>query len=89
MFTADSTIIAGADYVPISVEIEFNSSVEMQCMDIQVIDDTTLETDEVFFITLEVSDPDVILENHTATIIIGNNDRMLHVTLLCSITFML
>lgn len=58
-----------------SVEITFNSSVAMQCQVIQVIGDAILEIDEIFFTNLETSDPDVVLENNTATITIANDDR--------------
>ena len=68
---------AGVDYTPVSVEIKFNVSVAIQCQVIQVISDAILENDEIFFINLEVSDPDVLLENNTATIIIANDDRKL------------
>ena len=69
----------------------FNSSVAIQCQVIQVISDTILEIDEIFFINLEVSDPDVLLENNTATVIIANDDRKLfrvilfyHIMIFCS-----
>lgn len=65
------------DYTPVSIKIEFNSEVAMQCQAIQVINDTILETNEMFFVTLEVSDPDVLLGNNTATIVIENDDRKL------------
>ncbi len=68
---------AGVDYTPVMVEIEFNSSVAMQCQVIPVVSDTILEIDETFLINLEVSDPDVLLENNTATIAIANDDRKL------------
>ena len=61
-----------------SVEIIFNSSVAMQCQVIQVTSDAILEIDEIFFVSLEVSDPDVLLENDTATVIIENDDRKLY-----------
>ena len=67
--------VAGVDYAPVSVEIKFNNSVAMQCQVIQVVSDAILEIDEIFFINLEVSDADVLLENNTATIIIANDDR--------------
>ena len=70
-------IAGGVDYTPVSIEIEFNSKVAMQCQTIQVINDTILEIDEMFFVTLEISDPDVLLENTMATIIIEDDDRKL------------
>ena len=50
----------------------------MQCQVIQVIGDAILETNEIFFTNLEASDPDVVLENNTATITITNDDRKLY-----------
>ena len=74
-----SIAAAGVDYTPVpSVEITFNSSVAMQCQVIQVIGDAILETSEIFFTNLEASDPDVVLENNTATITITNDDRKLY-----------
>ena len=76
-FIADLIIAAGVDYTPVSIEIEFNSKVAMQCQAVQVISDTILEIDEMFFVTLEISDPDVLLENNMATIVIEDDDRKL------------
>ena len=59
------------------VEISFNSSVATQCQIIPVISDVILENDETFLINLNASDPDVLLENSTATITITNDDRKL------------
>ena len=43
-----------------------------------MISDNILEIDEEFSVTLEVSDPNVLLENRTATIIIENDDRKIY-----------
>lgn len=59
------------------VEINFNSSVATQCQVIPVISDAILESDETFLVNLNASDPDVLLENSTATITITNDDRKL------------
>ena len=69
---------AGVDYVPVSVEFIFNSSVAVQCQVIQVTSDAILEIDEIFFVNLVVSDADVLLENDTVTVIIENDDRKLY-----------
>ena len=57
------------------VEISFNSSVATQCQIIPVISDAILEIDETFLINLNTSDPDVLLENNSATITVTNDDR--------------
>lgn len=69
------TLTAGTDYVPVSpVYIFFNSSITVQCLLVEVINDTILELNETFSVNLEVSDTDVILENQTVTIIIEDDD---------------
>lgn len=52
----------------------FNSNISVQCVDVEIIDDSILEFDETFFVSLEVSDTNVLLENQAADIVIGNND---------------
>ena len=69
-----SHLIAGSDYIPLSVEIVFNSSISVQCVDIGVVSDTILELDETFFVKLGVSNPNVILQNETTEIRIENDD---------------
>lgn len=57
------------------IEISFNNSVATQCQIIPVINDAILENNETFLINLNASDPDVLLENNSATITITNDDR--------------
>lgn len=83
IFIAGLTLTAGLDYISVDAELQFNSSVAMQCLEIQVINDTVLELDELFLVTLEVADPDVLLGNNTATITIENNDRERYSSILC------
>lgn len=46
----------------------------MQCVDIGIVSDTILELDETFFVTLEVSNPNIVLQNQAVEIIIENDD---------------
>ena len=70
-----SIAAGGVDYTPVMIEISFNSSVATQCQIIPVISDAILEIDETFLINLNASDPDVLLENNSATITVTNDDR--------------
>ena len=65
---------AAFDYVPLSLEIQFNNSLARQCLDITVINDTILEFNESFFVNLDTSDSNVSIENQTATVLIENDD---------------
>ena len=48
---------------------------EIQCVNIELVNDTILELDETFTVYLEVANnTDILLVNRTATIIIANND---------------
>ena len=47
-----------------------------QCVDVGIVNDDILESSEFFNIILSSSDPDVVIENSMASIIIVDNDGM-------------
>ena len=67
------------DYVPLNEVITFQPTPALQtdCRLVLVIDDVVLEADEEFLISLETSDPRVILtmENTTVSVTIADNDE--------------
>ena len=69
-----SHLIAGSDYIPLSMEIVFDSDISVLCVDFEVVSDTILELDETFFVNQGVSNPNVVLQNEAVEIIIENDD---------------
>ena len=61
-----------------STEIVFQSGFTntTQCVDIEIINDDTLELSEFFNIILSSSDPDVVIDNNMASIVIIDDDGM-------------
>ncbi len=52
--------IAGSDYVSVSMMVVFpsaNSSGAMQCVDVSITDDSAMEKDETFTVSLTTSSP--------------------------------
>ena len=47
-----------------------------QCVDIEIVNDAILESSEFFNIILSSSDPDVVIENSMASIVIVDDDGM-------------
>ena len=48
-----------------------------QCVDIVIVNDAILESSEFFNVILSSSDPDVVIENGVASIVIVDDDGML------------
>ena len=68
-----SSAIAGSDYMPVSMDVVFpvgTSNGGMQCINVTIIDDSTMEGDETFTVTLTTSSPVVTLGNAVTTITI-------------------
>ena len=59
-----------------STEIVFQSGFtnSTQCVDIEIVDDVIHESSEFFNIILSSSDPDVVIENSMASIVIIDDD---------------
>ena len=65
----------GSDYLGVSMDIVFPAgsiSGTQQCINITIIDNTTVEEDETFTVTLSTSDLTVKLENNMTTVTIRN-----------------
>ena len=70
--------IAGSDYVSVSMDVVIfpagTSNGGMQCIAVTIIDDSAMEGDETFTVTLTTSSPHVTLGNAVTTITITDND---------------
>ena len=69
--------LADSDYNSISSSMVFpagSTDNATRCVGITVIDDSALEGDQTFTVTLTTSDPGVILGTNIATITIIDND---------------
>ncbi len=58
------------DYVPLSSSLTFNANSNMECVDVMITNDTVVEGEESFNVTLTTSDPDVTVENGTVVVVI-------------------
>ena len=58
------------DYIPLSSSLTFNASSDMECVDVMIVDDTVVEGEESFTVSLTTSDPDVMVENGTVVVVI-------------------
>ena len=47
---------------------------DMECANIVITDDSALEDNQILFLVLTTSDPDVIIGGNTTTITIEDND---------------
>ncbi len=68
------TATAGSDYVAASVGLTFpagSTNGDMQCLNISIIDDSVLEDNETFTVTLTTSGAGVSLRNNIITITIA------------------
>ena len=75
--TTLSAAIAGSDYVSVSMDVVFpagTSNGGVQCIDVTIMDDSEMEGDETFTVTLTTSSPAVTLGNAVTTITITDND---------------
>ena len=59
----------------ISLKVVFNATVTQWYTEITIINDTLLEDDETFSVSLETNDPAVILRPDTATVTIVDEDE--------------
>ena len=72
-----SAAIAGSDYLSVSTDVVFSAGTSnggMQCINVTIIDDSEIEGDETFTVTLTTSSPAVTLGNAVTTITITDND---------------
>ena len=75
------SIHAAADFTLLdeSTQIVFQSGFTgvTQCVDITIVNDTIRESSEFFNTILSSSDPDIIIENEMASVVIIDDDGML------------
>ncbi len=62
------------DYIPLSSSLTFNASSDMECVDVMIVDDTVVEGEESFTVSLTTSDPDVMVENGTVVVVVIMED---------------
>ncbi len=62
------------DYVPLSSSLTFNASSNMECVDVMITNDTVVEGEESFTVSLTTSDPDVMVENGTVVVVVIMED---------------
>ncbi len=73
------TAISDFDYINISstqIFISGSTGNDVRCLDITIVEDSALEGNQTFAVTLSSSDPDVMLENDITTITIIDNDGL-------------
>ena len=72
-----STLCAGpADYTSVEVELTFDETVSLSCVDIPIVDNDFIEEQESFTVTLTSSDPDVTFMPPTAPVFIVDDDSV-------------
>ena len=69
--------VMGLDYTTTSSDVLFNSGSrtnDTRCINVAILEDSALELDEVFDVTLTTLDPSVILTSRVTTIAIRDNE---------------
>lgn len=77
--TIDGTAESGSDYVPVKKTLVFDPNQDSQELEIEIVDDSVWEPDEVFFVRLSI-EPDaggVIGRRGICQVIILNDDGTL------------
>ena len=76
MSSADGSAVAGQDYVTLNAVLSFNQANDQQllCMDLNTIDDSTVEGVENVFVDITTSAAQVSVNPSRATITIFDND---------------
>ena len=70
----------GADFNQLSTQLLLNANSLLQCVNIDIVNDTILEENELFLAVLETDDQQVILDPLSANVIILNNDGKINTT---------
>ena len=73
----------GSDYLGVSINLVFTAGTSngtMQCLNITINTTRTVEEDETFTVTLTTSSSVVELGNDMTTVVIMDNDSMIHDT---------
>ena len=69
----------GSDYKGVSADLVFtvnSSNGDMQCIDVDIIDDMVVETNETFTVTLTTSNQYIRIGNNMATVDITNAESV-------------
>ena len=73
-----SSIHSGpSDYGSVSTQLEFDQNNPRQCVEIAIVNDTTIEDTEVFFVSLMSAEGDVQITTGNATVRIADNSGKL------------
>ena len=67
---------ADDDYGVLGDDLLFEQGSPQQCRNISIVDDTSLESDEVFYVNLTTVDLSVVLSPNISTVLIMDNDGM-------------
>ena len=67
---------ADNDYGMLQDDLLFEQATPRQCRNISIVDDTALESDEVFSVNLTTVDLSVVLSPNISTVLIVDNDGM-------------
>ena len=67
---------AGDDYGILQTNLLFEQATPQQCRNISIVDDTALESDEVFSVNLTTVDLSVVLSPNISIVLIIDNDGM-------------
>ena len=54
--------------------LAFNRATRRQCVEIEIVEDTILEDSESFYVSLNTSDPAVVVHSESSTVRIIDND---------------
>ena len=75
--TSPGTALAGADFTTYTQQLTFSSgNADPQLVRIPLVDNSHVENDEQFFVSLSTTDPDVNIVNNSATVTIADDDGM-------------
>ena len=66
-----------SDYGSVSIQLEFDENNRRQCVQIPIVNDTTIEDTEVFFIILSSPEGNVQITTGNATVHIADNSGKL------------
>ena len=67
-------ILAEADYILLSSELMFAVGETIQCADINIVDDSTVESDELFFVEISSDDATITFGSTISAVFITDND---------------
>ena len=68
-----SLSLSVVDYEPVDVDLIFNASRSIVCVDIELVQDFVIENTEEFIVILSTSDPDVVFVNNEASVLINDS----------------